>query len=171
MIKIQILLFIVFVWNLRCESVVALLKSVEDNDNLHMVYKQKEFICKPYGIQSINELISSVETNSSCMNYLQDFRKSYPKEKFFAQMRLHVQQKYSVEGIDGKCLLYLSSSHTYSEAILEAGYARMPITLKHDDSFLKYRFKRALQRAKSSKLGIWSDVNVRNCFLARPKQN
>jgi hypothetical protein len=167
--KIQFLIFIVLVWSLDAKSIVALLKSVEDNDNLHMVYQQKDFVCKPYGIQSINALISSIDVNSSCMTYLMDFRKSNPKEKFFAQVSLEVQQLYSVKGVEGKCLLHLSSGHTYSEAILEAGYARIPITLKYDDPLLKYRFKRALQRAKSSKLGIWSDVNVRNCFLVSPK--
>ena len=103
------------------------------------------------------------------MNYLQDFRKSYPKERFFAQMSLHVQQQYSVEAIDGKCLLYLSSGHTYSEAILEAGYANIPIGLKNDNSLLEQRLKKALQRAKNTKSGIWTDVNVRNCFLVTPK--
>ena len=160
-----VLLFIVFVLNVNAQSIVALLKGIENNHELHMVYNQKAFVCKPYGVESVSELILRIDANSTCITHLDAFRRNHPYEKFFAQMSLYVQQQYSVEGKGDRCLLYLSNEGTYSEALLEKGYARIPLGLQYDDIIMKYRFKKALQRAKSKKLGIWSDVNVRNCFL------
>jgi len=165
--KLYSLLFIVFAGNLEAENVVALLHSVEDNHTLHMGYRQQRFICKPYGVETVSELILRFDVNSSCRDHLKNFRRSNPKEEFYAAASLHVQQQYSVEGIESLCLLHLSSGHTYSEALLEKGYARMPRGKIYKDVILKYRFKNAVQRAKNTKAGIWSDLNVRNCFLIR----
>ena len=169
MIKLQILLFIVFTWNLHAKDVLALVKGVDNNHIIHMVYKQAPFVCKPYGVESISQLVLRTDVNSSCMGYLNEFRRAHPQEKSFAQTSLHIEQQYSVEGLEKSCLLHLSSGSSYSEVLLEEGYARMPIGIKYDDVILEYRFKRALLRGKSSKAGMWSDVNVINCFLLPPK--
>jgi len=167
--KAYVLLFIIFISNLFSQEIVALLKGVENNHKLHMVYKNQPFICKPYGIESISELIISVDVNSTCKRHLINFRQSHPKEKYFAQMTLHAQQQYSVEGMKSSCLIYLSSAHTLSEALIEEGYARIPFSLVYDDFLLESRFKKALKRAKLRKVGMWSDTNVINCFLVAPK--
>jgi len=163
--KLCCLLCLLFTWNLEAESIIALLKSVENNNVLHMHYKKTPFICTPYGVETVDELMLRMDSNSSCIRYLQDFRRAHPKEKFFAVSSLHVQQQYSVEGMNGECLLYLSSEHTYSEALLEKGYARRPVGQSYEDVILKHRFKDAVKRAQNTKAGIWSDINIRNCFL------
>jgi Staphylococcal nuclease homologue len=167
--KIQVLLFIVFVLNALSAEIVALVKGIETNHKIHMVYKNQPFICKPYGIESISELILRTDVKSTCMKHLTNFRRSNPKEKYFTQMTLHVQQQYTVEGIGSLCLLHLSSGHSLSEALIEEGYARIPFALKYENFLLEDRFERALQRAKNTKAGMWSDINVRNCFLVTPK--
>jgi len=167
--KIQVLLFIIFVSNVFCGEIVALLKGVENNFKLHMVYQNKPFVCKAYGIESISELVLRTDVNSSCMKHLKNFRRVHPQEEYFAQSALHVQQQYTVEGIGSLCLLHLSSGHSLSEALIEEGYARIPLALKYENFLLEDRFKRALKRAKYSKAGMWSDINVKNCFLIAPK--
>jgi len=163
------LLFIVFTWNLYAQELVALVKGVESNHMIHMSYKQTPFVCKPYGVESISQLVLRTDVNSTCRGYLNEFRQAYPQEKYFAHTRLQVQQQYSVEGLDNLCLLHFSSASSYSEALLEEGYARIPVDMKYKNFILNHRFKRAVLRAKSTKAGMWSDVNVRNCFLLPPK--
>ncbi len=135
-----------------------------------MKYKQKAFVCKPYGIESVSELVQRTDVNSSCMQYLKEFRRADPKEKFFAALSLHVEQQYSVEGMEDSCLLHLSSGYSYSEALLENGYARIEPGQRYEDPLLRYRFKQAVESAKKNKSGIWSDVNVRHCFLMQEEE-
>jgi hypothetical protein len=168
--KIFAMLFILFVTLLDAETLLVLLKGIENNHALHMTYGQKPFICKPYGVETVSQLIQRTDVNSTCMQYLVEFRRTEPKEKFYAQELLHVQQQYSVEGINRLCLLNLSSNYSYSEALLEKGYGRIPLTTKYDDPVLNERFKRAVQRAKNSKAGIWSNANIRECFLIEKKK-
>lgn len=157
--------FWVFSVDLKAEQILALLKGIENNHTLHMSYKQQAFVCKPFGIETVSELVERVDVNSSCMGYLREFRRAHPKEKVFAFLTLRPQQQYSVEGKEHACLLSLSSGHSYSEALLEQGYARLPEAFVYKDFLLRHRFNRALQRAKNTKAGIWSDTNIRNCFL------
>jgi len=166
-IFVVLILLISFVY---AESIVALLKKVENNAALHMSYKQQPFLCQPYGIETVQELLTRTDVNSSCKTYLQEFRLSYPKEKVFAVSTLHIQQQYSVVAIEGKCLLNLSSGYSYSEVLIEKGYARLLPSYTFNDDLIDYRFKRAVKRAKIEKAGIWSDINVRNCFLLPPKK-
>lgn len=168
--KIFTLLFVMFVTLLDAENLLGLLKGIENNHTLHMTYGQKPFICKPYGVETVSQLIQRTDVNSTCMKYLVEYRRAEPKEKFYAQELLYVQQQYSVEGIDGLCLLNLSSNYSYSEALLENGYGRIPLTIKYENPVLNERFKRAVQRAKNTKAGIWSDANVRECFLIEKKK-
>ncbi len=152
------------------EPIVALLKGVESNHLLHMSYQQQHFTCKPFGVETVSELSERLDVNSSCHAYLRAFRLAHPDEKAYASITLQVQQQYSVEGIKGECLLSLSSGHSYSEALLEAGYARLPIGFAYEDFVLKRRFYRARKRAQSNRAGIWSDANIRNCFLIRKEE-
>ncbi len=168
--KIFSLLFLIFVTCLDANQLTSLLKSVQNNHTLHMSYAQKFFICEPYGIETVSQLVQRTDVNSTCVQHLDDFRKTNPREKFFAQEVLHIQQQYSIEGIEGKCLLLLSSSKSYSEALIEQGYGRIPLLSKYQNPLLDYRFKRALKRAKLSKAGIWGDVDIRNCFLIQKKK-
>lgn len=163
------LLCVVLIWNLEAGTVVALLKSVENNHSLHMKQKQKAFLCKPYGVDTVSQLVLRADVNGSCMEYLKNFRRSDPKEKFFAVSLLYIEQQYSVEGIEDACLLHLTSGYSYSEALLEKGYARVPPGKIYKDSILNNRFMKAEKRAKSTDVGIWADVNLRNCFLL-PKE-
>ena len=164
------LLFVVFTVNLYGNDIVAFLKRVENNHTLHMNARQHSFVCSPYGVETVSELMHKTDVDSSCIGHLYEFRKANPKEKYFAVSSLYIQQQYSVEGFEGKCLLKLSSGHSYSEALLENGYARIPPGMQYKDTVLKHRFKRAEQRAKKKKAGIWSDINVRNCFLIAEKK-
>lgn len=165
MYKIYWLFCMVLVLNSHGKNLVSLLKGIESNHVLHMQYKRQPFICTPYGVETVSELVDSTDVNSSCMQYLKEFRLTDPNEKYFAIQTLWIEQQYSVEGVEGRCLLHLSSGHSYSEALLEKGYARMPIGARYKDPVLRYRFKQAERRAKTNRAGLWSDVNVRNCFL------
>jgi len=170
MLRIFSLFLFLFVTFLHAETVLSLLTSIENNHTLHMLHKQKKFVCTPYGVETISQLVSRTDINSSCMNHLYDFRQAHPQENSFAHKILHIQQQYSAEGANEGCLLYLSSNHSYSESLIEHGYGRIPVSFRYEDRILEYRFKRAQQRAKKRKAGIWSDVNIRNCFLVEKKK-
>lgn len=156
------LLFIVFLVNVNAQSLVSLLKSIENNHTLHMSYNQQAFVCTPYGIETVSELLLRTDLNSSCHQHIRDFRTSNPEEKYFAGSTLYIEQQYSVEAVEVLCLLHLSSGHSYSEALLEKGYARISPKLK--DTEYVYRFEKAQLRAKIKKEGIWSDEKIRGCF-------
>ncbi|MFC2074132.1 hypothetical protein ACFLR3_02660 [Campylobacterota bacterium] len=164
------LIFVVFVTLLDAKTLLVLLKGIENNHTLHMTYGQKLFVCQPYGVETVSQLIQRTDVNSTCMKYLVDFRKANLKERFYAQEILYVQQQYSVEGINESCLLNLSSNYTYSEALLENGYGRIPLIIKYGNDAMNERFKRAVQRAKNTNAGIWSDANIRECFLIEKKK-
>ncbi len=159
------LIFIVLGISLYAQDSLALLKKVQNNSALYMSYKQQNFVCKPYGIETVEELLERSDVNSSCKNFLNEFRKQHPKEKVFAAYFLHKQQLYSVSDIKQRCLLHLSTGYSYSEALLEKGYARVLPDYTFTDVILKYRFTRAVKRAKINKAGLWSDMKVRDCFL------
>jgi hypothetical protein len=107
MSKIFVLLILVISF-VYAKDIVALLKKVESNAALHMNYKQQAFLCQPYGIETIEELLNRSDVNSTCKMYLKEFRLTFPKEKSYAASFLHIQQQYSVTSIDGKCLLNLN---------------------------------------------------------------
>lgn len=164
MIKTCCLLFVFFIASLDAQELISLLKSVQNNHTLHMKYLQQPFVCKPYGVVILSELMERTDLSSSCKNFLSRFRAENPQEKYFAASRLKIEQQYSVESIKGLCLLHLSSEHSYSEALLEQGYALIVPEGVKDDEVLEKRFDKALLRAKNTKAGIWSDSDARNCF-------
>lgn len=164
MIKGYGLLLIFFMANLDAKVLVSLLQSVQNNYTLHMKYLQQPFVCKPYGVQTLSELIDRADANSSCQKSLSNFTKENPQEKYFAVSLLKIQQQYSVESRQGWCLLHLSSDHSYSEALLEEGYALIWPAGIQEDEVLTKRFNKAVLRAKNTKAGIWSNTDVRNCF-------
>jgi len=167
----QILFIMVFLLSsLNAQEIVSLLKSVENNHLLHMTYKNKTFVCKPYGVETISQLIENAKKDSLCAKYLYKFRINHPKEKSFAKSFLHVEQFYSVEGVQNGCFLYISSNYSYSEVLLEKGYARIPPDFNYEDDVQAYKFKQAMKRAKNKKVGMWSDINVKNCFLLPKKK-
>lgn len=163
--RVYALLFLFFGLSVSAQEIVALLKQVQNNHTLHMKYQQTSFVCKPYGVQNVSEIVLKTDINSSCRKYIEAFREENPKEKFFAISSLYVEQQYSVEGIEGECLLSLSSGHSYSEALLENGYARLKPGVQYKESELKERFERAAFRAQNRKVGIWSDSDLRSCLL------
>ncbi len=164
------LLFLMIVTFVDADTLLGLLKKIENNHTLHMTYQQKSFVCTPYGVETVSQLVLRTDVNSTCLKYLNDFRQAYPYEKPFAQTILHVQQLYSVEGKKDRCLLKLRSDHSYSESLIEHGYGRIPLAFEFEDEILKYRFIRAQQRAQKTKAGIWSDMDMRNCFLTDDKK-
>ncbi len=158
------LVFVLLIAVLDAKEILSLLKRVQNNHTLHMKYLQQPFVCKPYGVQTLSELIERKDMSNSCKSSLSRFRVENPQEKYFAVSLLKIEQQYSVESREGLCLLHLSSEHSYSEALLEHGYALIwPKGIK-EDIVLEQRFNKALLRAKNTKAGVWSDTEVRNCF-------
>jgi hypothetical protein len=162
---IFLIIFFIFTTDIYAKDVVALLKSIENNHTFHMSYKNDLFVCKPYGVETVSELALRVDANSTCKKHLNNFIKSFPNERYFAESNLYVQQQYSVEGISGRCLLKFTSGYSYSEALLQNGYARIPLSFQYKDKMLAYRFENSLKKARDDKVGLWSDTDVRNCFL------
>ncbi len=168
--KIFTLIFVICVTLSDAKNLSSLLKGIENNHTLHMIYGQKPFVCEPYGIETVSQLVQRTDVNSTCMKHLIEFRTANPKEKFYAHEILYVQQQYGVEGVAGKCLLSLSRNHSYSESLLENGYARVPLAFTYESLELHERFMRALRRAQQRKAGIWSEPTMIECFLIEKKK-
>jgi len=147
----------------------ALLKSVENNSVLHMSYKQVHFTCVAYGVETLDMLVQRSDTNTSCQQKVADFRENNPKEKNYAVNLFHVQQQYGVRSVENRCLLLLSFAHSYSEELIEMGYARIDPLIKYESEEILYRFSKALKRAKREKNGIWKNEDMVNCFLVPKK--
>lgn len=165
--KIYCLLLVVFIINLDANEVISILKGVQNNHTLHMKHLQQPFICRPFGVETIRQFLIRKDISTSCRQSLESFIEANPEEQYFALHVLKIEQQYSAEKFQDSCLLHLSSGHSYSEALLEHGYARIVPDLQYKNAELKYRFNRAFEGAKRSKNGIWSNAEVSKCFLLR----
>ena len=141
---------------------IALLISVPSNDTQTLKINQSLFICKPYGIVSIEELYNNTATNETCKRVIEKFYRKNPLLQYYTSERLDKQQLYHIELKENRCILYAQGQKTLSELLLRQGLAFMRPFF--EDSEFYHLFIKAQRNAKNENLGIWSDQGIIECM-------
>ena len=144
------------------EPNIMLLDAIYTNDSYLFRTKQARYLCKPYGVWTLDRVVKNSHITPVCKKALDDFILHNPKLHRFAWYVMHLEEGYRVEFRDKECIIYLGSKQTLSEALLQAGAAiEQP---GFSDEEFRYRFYQALRAAKVNKRGIWSDAKLQSCM-------
>ena len=142
---------------------LAELREVSSNDTQRFSIGMSRFICQPYGVVTVEAMLQNKNMTPVCKQKIENYFLINPKQKYFAELSLHVRQNYHIEFKDSKCLVYAFGEKTLSEALIEKGVAIKKQNF-NDDEF-KFLFEKAQQKAKKSHQGIWSDIALQTCIL------
>jgi len=164
--KVQILLFVVVIsaWlnnSYAKEPFLAKLVTIENSSYLKFTHNNQLFTCKTYGIYTLDEIYKRSD-NSTCKKMIEKFYILNPLEKHYVYTILKKGQYYPIRFIKGECDISVASHKSYSELLLEQGLAINK--KKIDDKLRGYYFKKAQQRAKENKSGIYSAEYFNICI-------
>ncbi len=144
------------------EPTLAILRSVQSNEYQKFSIGMYEFICRPYGVLTLQQLHKKADTNSSCQKAIEVFFKKNPLDKYYAQNLLKQSQTYHVEFKDSMCVLYASGKMSMSELLLKKGLALN--ILDFEDKEFKHSFKNAQNYAKNKKVGLFKEKIQEKCL-------
>ncbi len=147
---------------LQADITVGLLISIDNNAKQTLLYKNATVICEPFGIVTLEKMITGSTNPKECQGTIETFYKSYPHERNFAREHLHLQQSYHYEKINEGCILYANGVETYSEMLLRNGLAL--IDPKFNQIEWNGRLKRALFGARKQKIGLHMTQIEKNCM-------
>jgi hypothetical protein len=114
-----------------------------------------EFVCRPYGVVTLEELYYKADNNSSCQKNIQNFFKKNPLEGYFSENLLKLRQLYHTEFRNTKCILYAKGKLSLSELILKNGLGLKEPNF--DDKEFNHLFRNAQAYAKQNKIGLFED--------------
>lgn len=144
------------------ESTLATLTNILSNELQEFRISQNSFICKPYGIVTLEKLAKNADMDSTCRKSISEFYAKNPDLEQFSFLELKVMQTYHIEFSENECILYSHGQKTYSELLLENGLAVLKPIFK-DEEF-KHSFFKAQQRAKIMKKGMFKEKILFNCI-------
>jgi hypothetical protein len=144
------------------EPTLAILKNVYTNNIQKFSISQYNYICKAYGIVSIDDLYSKSIQNDICKKSIEDFYSKNYTKMFYTQHILHLEQMYHIEFRDKECILHAQGEKTLSEILLYEGLAIKKINFR--DEIYKERFINAQDNARKSRRGLWKTTLYKNCF-------
>ncbi|MCX6051206.1 MAG: thermonuclease family protein [Campylobacterales bacterium] len=147
---------------------MAILLSIDSNSLQRFNIEKNNFICRPYGILTLESLLENSENGSKCKETIESFYKKHPDLKYFTYGILKSQQMYHVEFRESRCLIYAQGQKTLSELLLEKGLAMNKSTFK-DEEF-RYSFEKAQASAKFLKLGMWNEPVEKECAKELTKE-
>ncbi len=124
-----------------------------NNSNTIFKHNQSSFHCYPYGIFTFDKLLNTKGLVKECKNSVNIFYRKNPQAKPFSRVHFKNYQFYHLDKVKGNCIIYSSGTKSYSEVLLEEGYAIYDFLLA--DELWKYKFIRAQKRAQVLKKGIW----------------
>ncbi len=144
------------------EPNIMLLDAIYANDSYLFRFKQDNYLCKPYGVWTLDRVLQNRNITPTCKRALDSFILHNPKLHRFTWYVMHLEEGYRLEFRNKECIIYLGSKRTLSETFLEAGVAiEQP---GFSDEEFRYRFYQALRAAKVNKRGIWSDAKLQSCI-------
>ncbi len=144
----------------------ALLLSVRNDYLFHFTYENIAFYCRPAAITTIDQLFFYPKLPKVCKEVANKFLKKHPYANKQYAYKLHEEQKYFLKGYKEDCFVMLNAGTSFSEHLLEEGFAKLQNNL--DDEFLMSthykKLKLAQDRAEYHQKGIWEDPILSNCF-------
>ena len=144
------------------EPTLAILKAIYSNSNQKFSIRQYTFLCKPYGIVTLDELYAEATPDSSCKKSIDKFYIQNPHQKYFTANLLKLKQTYHVEFRNNRCILYAKGLNTLSELLLAKGLAISKSMFK-DEEF-KNSFIEAQIEAKANNIGIYKNKIKYKCI-------
>ncbi len=144
------------------ESILATLSNISSNSVQEFSLSQTRFLCRSYGVLTLEELSQNAKFNSVCQESIKVFYLKYPNLEQYAQQKLKIMQKYKIEFREGRCILYANGQESYSELLLKNGLAVLkPVFM---DKEFRYTYNKAQKNAKLLKKGIWAEAIIHNCM-------
>ena len=147
-------------------NITAILLYTKSDYLFHFSHKNIAFYCRPAAITTIDQLLLTPEIKPVCKNLAENFIKKYPYSNKQYAYKLHEEQKYHLLGYRKDCFVMLNAGTSFSEHLLEEGFAKLQNKL--DDVFLNStmykKLKRSQDRAEYHKRGVWEDPVLANCF-------
>lgn len=145
------------------EPALGMLRAVQANDMQKFSFGNTHFICKAYGIISLEELYHDENTNDVCKEKILRFYQKNPHMQYFSATLLDRKQLYHLEFRARRCILYAQGQMTLSELLLKNGLAIVkPMFV---DKEFRYPYKKAQKNAKLNKKGIWADETLSECIV------
>ena len=144
----------------------ALLLSARSDYLFHFSYNDIAFYCRPAAVTTIDQLLFFPKLPKVCKEQSHKFIRKYPYANKQYAYKLHEEQKYYLLGLKEDCFVMLNAGVSFSEHLLEEGFAKLQTKL--DDEFLNStlykKLKKAQDRAEYHKKGVWEDAVLSNCF-------
>lgn len=120
-----------------------------------------EFICRPYGVVTLDEIYKLSDQDSGCKQAIEKFYIKNPVDKYFSKYLLKLRQTYHIEFKDNRCVVYAKGKMSYSEILLRKGIA--VVKPKFKDKEFKDSFKQSQKYAEDNKNGIYKDETFEKC--------
>ncbi len=142
---------------------MVILKDIISNNVQQFNFRNYTFYCTPYGILTLDDLYTSNSVSKGCKKKIDELFIKRPDLKYFTNSKMHIEQMYSIELKEKKCVIYASGQKTLAELLLENGLAVVKPGFS-DEEFHNY-FKKAQRRGEHSNEGIYRDNTLRACIV------
>lgn len=165
----HLILSIVCLCSLSAKDFTAILLKTDGDMRFHFTVNNQAFYCEPAGVTTLAKLYNKKGLSPFCKTSLVRFIQKYPyANKQYAYV-LHLEQKYYIHPYEKSCFIMLNSGISFSEHLLENGFARLEksFNASFSGSALHQKLQMAEKRARYHKRGVWSDETVSNCFSER----
>jgi hypothetical protein len=160
-LKIWFLIIPLFTLDAKEPTILMLKNSYSNSLQEFQTAPNYSFSCKPYGIRTFDEILSTNKSDKRCRQLLKTFYIKHPKLYSLHHRYLHRKSFYHVEYINNSCLVYAKGKTTFSEILLKEGMAFVDKSL--ENKILKPKFISLQNYAKDKKKGVFSDSELMNC--------
>ena len=149
------------------EPTLAILKNIDANDFQRFRIKSSSFICRPYGITTLEQIYKKSPKKSICRENIDKFYAKNRDLLYFSESILKVGQTYHIEFKNSQCLIYAKGQTTLSQILLRKGLGFKKNSFK-DEEFDE-TFTDAMNSAKINKDGLWRGSIQRDCTAEMQK--
>jgi len=163
--KILLVLIITIVFTTSIytkESSLFILRAVYSNGLQKFSIAQNEFLCKSYGVLTLDELYQKAKDNSMCQKSIKEFYTKNPILLTFTKSLLKQRQLYKIKFKQSRCIIYARGQSTLSEILLKNGLA--VLKPKFNDREFVYLFKSAQSYAQKAEIGLFKNKITSKCI-------
>lgn len=140
----------------------GILQHAPNNGFLYFKVKNSSVACKPYGIVSVHEILYDTNASKRCRETILNYFHKNPKDYYFSDYHLHLQQMYHLEYKPDACVVYSNGSVSYARELLQNGLAKVKKGFK--DPLFRKKYKAEEQGAKFLKRGMYKSTVLRDCM-------
>jgi hypothetical protein len=145
------------------EPTLAILRSVQMNEYQNFSIGMYHFVCRPYGVITLNELYNNSQLDSICKEGIKDFYLQNPLEKYFVLNLLKNRQLYHIRFKKKRCVVYAKGKVSLSELLIKNGLAIKDPSL--DDEEFNHSFTKAQEYSKNLEIGLFKNKIMKKCIL------